>query len=203
MFAWIDAEKAEFRFDLLAMEPAKAAPIPERNHVEYGLLLCAVGDLQELAQSRESGVRIIEPGGKSVWHARRFRCGHGLVLYLRSRLDRDPSSRPARLIAAVYRTGYAVPAFAHPHSPAVKAAIEDVALDDCPRCDRNATARARKQALVHESKLARHGPNHRCFIDRRRRKLGGPCRSSHSAYCTRAALRPFSHRVSWLEDHRR
>ena len=58
-------------------------------------------------------------------------------------------------------------------------------------------------ALVHESKLARHGPNHRCFIDRRRRKLGGPCRSSHSAYCTRAALRPFSHRVSWLEDHRR
>ena len=29
-------------------------------------------------------------------------------------------------------------------------------------------------ALVHESKLARHGPNHRCFIDRRRRKLGGP-----------------------------
>ena len=59
------------------------------------------------------------------------------------------------------------------------------------------------RALVHESKLARHGPNHRCFIDRRRRKLGGPCRSSHSAYCTRAALRPFSHRVSWLEDHRR
>ena len=58
-------------------------------------------------------------------------------------------------------------------------------------------------ALLHESKLARHGPNHRCFIDRRRRKLGGPCRSSHSAYCTRAALRPFSHRVSWLEDHRR
>ena len=58
-------------------------------------------------------------------------------------------------------------------------------------------------ALVHESKLARHGPTHRCFIDRRRRKLGGPCRSSHSAYCTRAALRPFSHRVSWLEDHRR
>ena len=43
----------------------------------------------------------------------------------------------------------------------------------------------------------------RCFIDRQRRKLGGPCRSSHSAYCTRAALRPFSHRVSWLEDHRR
>ena len=59
------------------------------------------------------------------------------------------------------------------------------------------------RALVHESKLARHGPNHRCFIDRRRRKLGGPYRSSHSAYCTRAALRPFSHRVSWLEDHRR
>ena len=59
------------------------------------------------------------------------------------------------------------------------------------------------RALVHESKLARHGPDHRCFIDRRRRKLGGPCRSSHSAYCTRAALRPFSHRVSWLEDHRR
>ena len=58
-------------------------------------------------------------------------------------------------------------------------------------------------ALVHESKLARHGPNHRCFIDRRRRKLGGPYRSSHSAYCTRAARRPFSHRVSWLEDHRR
>ena len=54
-----------------------------------------------------------------------------------------------------------------------------------------------------QSKLARHGPNHRCFIDRRRRKLGGPCRSSHSAYCTRAALRPFSHRVSWVEDHRR
>ena len=45
--------------------------------------------------------------------------------------------------------------------------------------------------------------HHRCFIDRRRRKLGGPCRSSHSAYCTRAARRPFSHRVSWLEDHRR
>ena len=59
------------------------------------------------------------------------------------------------------------------------------------------------KALVHESKLARHGPNHRCFIDRRRRKLGGPYRSSHSAYCMRAALRPFSHRVSWLEDHRR
>ena len=62
---------------------------------------------------------------------------------------------------------------------------------------------SRDVALVHESKLARHGPDHRCFIDRRRRKLGGPCRSSHSAYCTRAARRPFSHRVSWLEDHRR
>ena len=59
------------------------------------------------------------------------------------------------------------------------------------------------EALVHESKLARHGSNHRCFIDRWRKKLGGPCRSSRSACCTRAALRPFVHRVSWLEDHRR
>ena len=39
----------------------------------------------------------------------------------------------------------------------------------------------RYQALVHESKLARHGPNHRCVIDRRRRTLGGPCRALHSA----------------------
>ena len=58
-------------------------------------------------------------------------------------------------------------------------------------------------ALVHESKLARHGPNHRCFIDRWRTSPAGPCRSSYSICCTQAALRPFAHRVSWLEDPRR
>ena len=40
------------------------------------------------------------------------------------------------------------------------------------------------RALVHESKLARHGPNRQCFIDQWRKKLGGPCRSSHSVCCT-------------------
>ena len=58
-------------------------------------------------------------------------------------------------------------------------------------------------ALVHESKMARHRPNHRCFTGRWRKSPAGPCRSSRSACCTRAALLPFARRVSWLEDHRR
>ena len=58
-------------------------------------------------------------------------------------------------------------------------------------------------ALVHESKMARHRPNHRCFTGRWRKSLAGPCRSSYSGCCTRATLRPFAHQVSWLEDHRR
>ena len=87
-------------------------------------------------------------------------------------------------------------------SPLRSASIGTGSSRDGPPTRPRTTAHRRDAALVHESKLARHGPNHRCFIDRRRRKLGGPCRS-HSAYCTRAALRPFSHRVSWLEDHRR
>ena len=48
-----------------------------------------------------------------------------------------------------------------------------------------------------------HGPNHPCLIDRWRKKLGGPWRSSHSVCCTRAAFRPFGHHVGWFEDHRR
>ena len=67
-----------------------------------------------------------------------------------------------------------------------------------------ARSRGGQVALVHESKLARrHGPTHRYFIDRWRKKLGGPCRSSHSAWCMRAVPRPFARPVSGLEDHRR
>ena len=55
------------------------------------------------------------------------------------------------------------------------------------------TAAARGAALVHESKMARHRPNHRCFTGRWRRSLAGPCRSSYSGCCTRATLRPFAH----------
>ena len=54
-----------------------------------------------------------------------------------------------------------------------------------------------------QSKRHAHGPNHPCLIDRWRKKLGGPWRSSHSACCTRAALRPLAHPVSGLEGHRR
>ena len=66
-----------------------------------------------------------------------------------------------------------------------------------------AECQAEVGALVHESNLARHRPNHRCFIDRWRTSPAGPCRSSYSICCTQAALRRFAHRVSWLEDHRR
>ena len=41
------------------------------------------------------------------------------------------------------------------------------------------------------------------LIDRWRKTVGGPWRSSHSACCTRVPLRSFAHQVSWLEDHRR
>ena len=58
-------------------------------------------------------------------------------------------------------------------------------------------------ALLHKSKRHAHGPNHPCLIDRWRKKLGGPWRSSHSACCTRVPLRSFAHHVPWLEDHRR
>src|SRR5262245_47364394 len=49
----------------------------------------------------------------------------------------------------------------------------------------------------------RYDPNHRYFTGRWRTSLAGPVRSSRSGCCRRAALLPFAHQVSWLEDRRR